>query len=157
MRGGIVRLSVRPCGDRFLLVPCFKTRTLEMQIWFIDIQKWKHYGSHLWIFRVFPFYTWLLGIGRLLINFSGTEKWIVYDAFFPIKIICITWSDKLCEHVVFSWGALTHLESGFLVEIAQEALLQRNSNIQVDGSLRDWRWYQKVFKAIKKQYRKLAS
>merc|ERR1719433_326023 len=49
-------------------------------------------------------------------------------------------------------GDMTHLESSLLVEITQEILLQRNCNINVDGSLRDWRWYQYVFTDIKRRH-----
>lgn len=37
-------------------------------------------------------------------------------------------------------GSFTHLESSLLVEIAQEAALQRNMNIWVDGSLSNDEW-----------------
>jgi len=93
---------------------------------------------------------------------SFSLNWMSQNGFFPLEDLSVLDPDEFKKSLPewqgyvnanpLSAGALTHLESGFLVEIAQEALLQRKSNIQVDGSLRDWRWYQNVFKAIKKQY-----
>lgn len=69
-------------------------------------------------------------------------------------------------------GSMTHAESAYLAEIAQEAALQQCKNVLVDvclftcsdegflitdevscnfqGSLRDWRWYTDVFAAIQR-------
>ena len=47
-----------------------------------------------------------------------------------------------------SAGAYTHAESGYLVEIAQEAALRAGKHIWVDGSLRDAEWYQLTFRRI---------
>ena len=49
-------------------------------------------------------------------------------------------------------GALTHEESGYLVEIAQEAALRAGKHVWVDGSLRDGGWYARVMRAIKARH-----
>jgi len=49
-------------------------------------------------------------------------------------------------------GSMSQKEAGFIQEIAQEAALQRNKNVWVDGSLGDWRWYTEVFKDIKTRF-----
>lgn len=46
-------------------------------------------------------------------------------------------------------GSLTHLESAYIQEVCQEAALRRQQNIWVDGSLRDGRWFAKVFDDIR--------
>jgi len=93
---------------------------------------------------------------------SFSLNWMSEHGYFPLEDLSVLDPDEFKKSLP-EWngyveanpmraGELTHLESGLLVEIAQEALLQRRSNIQVDGSLRDWRWYVKVFQAIKRQY-----
>ena len=49
-------------------------------------------------------------------------------------------------------GYHTHHESGYVVEIAQEAALLAGKHIWVDGSLRDGAWYEKVLRTIKQRY-----
>jgi len=93
---------------------------------------------------------------------SFSLNWMSQNGYFPLENMSVLDPDEF-KKALPEWqgyvkknplraGELTHLESGYLVEIAQEALLQRRTNIQVDGSLRDWRWYVQVFKSIKKQY-----
>jgi hypothetical protein len=48
-----------------------------------------------------------------------------------------------------SAGLQTRHESGYLVEIAQEAALREGKHIWVDGSLRDCEWYRGVFRQIR--------
>jgi hypothetical protein len=51
-----------------------------------------------------------------------------------------------------SAGLLTHLESGYCVEILQEAALRAQRNIWVDGSLRNITWYVSVFEDLRKRH-----
>mmetsp|Transcript_52395 Transcript_52395/g.168040 ORF Transcript_52395/g.168040 Transcript_52395/m.168040 type:complete len:338 (-) Transcript_52395:283-1296(-) len=51
-----------------------------------------------------------------------------------------------------SAGRKTHRESGYLVEIAQEAALCAGKNVWIDGSLRDADWYSLVFGEIRKAH-----
>ena len=49
-------------------------------------------------------------------------------------------------------GLLTQSESGFCVEILQEAALCARRNIWIDGSLRNIDWYSKVFGDVRKRF-----
>ena len=49
-------------------------------------------------------------------------------------------------------GLLTQSESGFCVEILQEAALYARRNIWIDGSLRNIDWYSKVFGDVRKRF-----
>ena len=49
-------------------------------------------------------------------------------------------------------GSRTQLESGYCVEILQEAALRTRRNIRVDGSLRNFKWYTRVFEDIRKRF-----
>ena len=49
-------------------------------------------------------------------------------------------------------GTLCHQESGYILEIAQEVALNNCQNVWIDGSLRDWKWYEKVFDDIHERY-----
>lgn len=49
-------------------------------------------------------------------------------------------------------GTQTRKESGYLVEIAQEAAMRLNKNVWVDGSLRDEGWYHNVFARIRTEH-----
>jgi hypothetical protein len=49
-------------------------------------------------------------------------------------------------------GAMTRRESGYLVEIAQHIALNSHKNVWVDGSLRDYDWYSKVFDMLREKW-----
>eukprot|EP01059_Diplonema_ambulator_P011222 TRINITY_DN2117_c0_g2_i1.p1 TRINITY_DN2117_c0_g2~~TRINITY_DN2117_c0_g2_i1.p1 ORF type:complete len:490 (+),score=98.76 TRINITY_DN2117_c0_g2_i1:679-2148(+) len=49
-------------------------------------------------------------------------------------------------------GARMRKESGYLVEIAQAKAMQMNKNVWVDGSLRDWEWYDYHLEKVRKAY-----
>ena len=49
-------------------------------------------------------------------------------------------------------GSLTHKESGFIAEIAQELALRSGQNIWIDGSLQDHAWWSGVFADIRKRF-----
>ena len=61
------------------------------------------------------------------------------------------WSGYLAADPL-SAGFRTRRESGYLMEIALEAALQRRRHIWVDGSLRDGEWYAKEFGRILQQH-----
>lgn len=93
---------------------------------------------------------------------SFTIRWMNQNEYFPLsdivqidpdqfKSAMPEWRDYI-HNSPLDAGSKTHLESGFLVEIAQEKLLSESKNIQVDGSLRDYKWYQIVFQKIKERY-----
>lgn len=49
-------------------------------------------------------------------------------------------------------GTMCHRESAYMQEIAQEAALENSQNIWVDGSLRDGRWFKKVFTNLRERF-----
>merc|ERR1712048_337035 len=49
-------------------------------------------------------------------------------------------------------GSMTHRESGYIAEVAQEAALQMQKHTWVDGSLRDADWYAQVFDGLRKAH-----
>ena len=49
-------------------------------------------------------------------------------------------------------GTLTHKESGFIAEIAQELALRSGQNVWIDGSLQDHAWWSGVFADIRKRF-----
>lgn len=53
-----------------------------------------------------------------------------------------------CENA----GTLCHRESCYIQEIAQEFAMQQSQNVCVDGSLRNYKWYSKVFADIRNRF-----
>jgi len=49
-------------------------------------------------------------------------------------------------------GDLTRKEAGFIAEILTLAGLQAGKNVLVDGSLRDWEWYERYFKRLRLEF-----
>lgn len=49
-------------------------------------------------------------------------------------------------------GTRTHAESSLVAEIAQHVAMNNNMNVWVDGSLRNWKWYETELKRIRRQY-----
>lgn len=49
-------------------------------------------------------------------------------------------------------GTLCHMESSFMMEIAQEAAMEKRQNIWIDGSLRNAQFYSGVFKDIRSRF-----
>jgi len=49
-------------------------------------------------------------------------------------------------------GELTRKEAGYIVEILTYAAMQSEKNVLVDGSLRDWVWYEEYFTRLKREF-----
>eukprot|EP00397_Hematodinium_sp_SG-2012_P021867 GEMP01022622.1.p1 GENE.GEMP01022622.1~~GEMP01022622.1.p1 ORF type:complete len:431 (+),score=81.30 GEMP01022622.1:120-1412(+) len=49
-------------------------------------------------------------------------------------------------------GTLTHKESGYIAEVAQEVALRNGTNVWVDGSLRDADWYSQRFVDLRERF-----
>mmetsp|Transcript_28870 Transcript_28870/g.69574 ORF Transcript_28870/g.69574 Transcript_28870/m.69574 type:complete len:436 (+) Transcript_28870:68-1375(+) len=49
-------------------------------------------------------------------------------------------------------GTRTHAESSYIAEIAQHVAMNNNMDVWVDGSLRDWKWYERELQRIRTQY-----
>ena len=80
-----------------------------------------------------------------------TIKWMDDQGHFPLSHIVTVDPDKFREELP-EWkkyqetdrstaGSMTHRESAYLVEIAQEAVMEEGKNVWIDGSLRDYKWY----------------
>eukprot|EP00611_Tribonema_gayanum_P022003 TRINITY_DN4342_c0_g1_i1.p1 TRINITY_DN4342_c0_g1~~TRINITY_DN4342_c0_g1_i1.p1 ORF type:complete len:489 (-),score=203.41 TRINITY_DN4342_c0_g1_i1:723-2189(-) len=90
---------------------------------------------------------------------SHVINWISQRGYFPLPDIVQIDPDLFkCgfpeweEYVAYDplqAGSKTRRESGYLVEIAQEAAMRMNKNVWVDGSLRDAEWYERVFSRIR--------
>ncbi len=62
--------------------------------------------------------------------------------------------DRFLEHAPYKAGRNTRLESGYMVEMAQEVAMQLSKNVWVDGSFRDADWYLHVFQEIRENHPK---
>lgn len=49
-------------------------------------------------------------------------------------------------------GTRTHAESSYVAEIAQHVAMNNDMDVWVDGSLRDWKWYEIELRRIRDQY-----
>ena len=49
-------------------------------------------------------------------------------------------------------GTRTHAESAYVAEIAQHMALDNNMDVWVDGSLRNWQWYEVELQMIREKY-----
>jgi len=93
---------------------------------------------------------------------SRTIHWLAAKGIFPLHDIVNIDSDVF-KTAFPEWpgyvardpltaGSQTRRESGYLVEIAQEAALLLRKHIWVDGSMRDGDWYERVFRDIRKRH-----
>lgn len=93
---------------------------------------------------------------------SHTFNWMVEQGIVPLQEVQIIDPD-LFKSALPEWagyvlrdpltaGYKTHMESGYLVEIAQEAALRQCKHIWVDGSLRDGDWYRSEFQRIARDH-----
>ena len=112
-------------------------------------------GGHLapWII----FTAGAMGSGK-----SHTFDWLVEQGVMPLRNVQTIDSDMF--KVVFpEWqgylkrdplkaGYHTRRESGYLVEVAQEAAMRERRHIWVDGSLRDREWYRAEFERISREH-----
>ncbi len=95
---------------------------------------------------------------------SHVVQWMSTEDHFPLpdivqidpdafKMSLPEW-DRYVEHAPYKAGRNTRLESGYMVEMAQEAAMQMSKNVWVDGSFRDAAWYQHVFEEIRENHPK---
>jgi len=49
-------------------------------------------------------------------------------------------------------GSMTHSESSYISEIAQRLAMNNGMDVWVDGSLRQWKWYQQELQRIRKRH-----
>lgn len=93
---------------------------------------------------------------------SHTIRWMAQRDIFPLENIVHIDSD-LFKAAFPEWpgyvsrdplsaGRHTRHESGYLVEIAQEAALRLGKHVWVDGSLRDCDWYKRVFAQVRRDH-----
>lgn len=110
-------------------------------------------SEHPWII----FTAGAMGAGK-----GHTIQWMVEEGHFPIIELVHVDPDiiraRLPENPGYlqrypeTAGRMTHRESGYCVEIAQEAGLQQSKGVWVDGSLRDAAWYAQVFGDIRRRH-----
>jgi len=110
-------------------------------------------SEHPWII----FTAGAMGAGK-----GHTMKWMGEQGHFPIdKLVHIdpdVFRARLPEWPMYmlrdpeTAGQLTQRESGYCVEIAQEAALQQSKSMWIDGSLHDSDWYSQVFAKIRRNH-----
>ena len=49
-------------------------------------------------------------------------------------------------------GTMTHAESSYIAEIAQRLAMNNGMDLWIDGSLRQWHWYQQELQRIRRRY-----
>ena len=90
---------------------------------------------------------------------SRTMSWMAANGVFPLdrvvqidadlfKTALPEWGEYVARDPLRAGFATRH-ESGYLVEIATEAAMRAQRHIWVDGSLRDGRWYEGVFRKMR--------
>ncbi len=95
---------------------------------------------------------------------SHVVQWMNRQGHFPLpdivqidpdvfKMSLPEW-ERFLEHAPYKAGRNTRLESGYMVEMAQEVAMQMSKNVWVDGSFRDTVWYQHVFEEIRDNHPK---
>ena len=92
--------------------------------------------------------------------------WMSANGYFPLegivhidpdgfKAVMPEWDDYVAaseKDGTIEPGTLTHQESGYMQEIAQEVAMRKSQNIWIDGSLRDGNWFTIVFKSLREQH-----
>ena len=89
-------------------------------------------------------------------------SWMSDQGYFPLEKIVHIDADhfKTCmpewkgyvQNDPKTAGSLCHKESGFLQELAQEVAMGQSQNVWIDGSLRDGKWFAKVFDEIRQNH-----
>eukprot|EP00435_Cladocopium_sp_Y103_P021565 s2789_g5.t1 len=98
-----------------------------------------------------------MGVGK-----GYTLSWMSQHGFFPLenivhidpdafKMMMPEWPDYVARDRD-SAGTMCHMESSFMVEVAQAAAMEKRQNIWVDGSLRDAAFYEQVFRRIRQTH-----
>jgi len=98
-----------------------------------------------------------MGVGK-----GYCMNWMSKNGFFPLENIVHVDPDAF-KALMPEWtkyralsgddaGTLCHMESSFMMEIAQWAAMERRQNIWVDGSLRNADFYAQVFEDIRTRY-----
>merc|ERR1719228_2467624 len=89
-------------------------------------------------------------------------RWLLAHGYLPLKhlvhidpdyfkTLMPEWKGYL-KRDISSAGTLCHRESGYIQELAQEVALSNGLHTWVDGSLRDYSWFAKVFEDIHKRF-----
>ncbi len=53
------------------------------------------------------------------------------------------------SHLAAEAGTQTHAESSYVAEIAQQLAMENSLDVWVDGSLRNWQWYENELQRIR--------
>lgn len=98
-----------------------------------------------------------MGVGK-----GFALDWMSKKGFFPLenivhvdpdafKLVMPEWSSYVAE-AAENAGSLCHMESSFMMEVAQEAAMNLRQNIWIDGSLRNADFYAGQFEDIKARF-----
>ncbi|CAE8608048.1 unnamed protein product [Polarella glacialis] len=93
---------------------------------------------------------------------SHMVRWMSHKGYFPVADFVQIDLDRFrmqlpewkgyVKRDPLTAGSLTHKESGYCAEIAQEAALRAGKNVWEDGSLRDADWYSALFRRIRREH-----
>ena len=93
---------------------------------------------------------------------SHVLQYMHQHGYFPLLSFVIVDPDEIRNHFPeydlyksenpLHAGELTRKEAGYIVEILTHAAMQSGKNVLVDGSLRDWAWYEEYFACLKDEY-----
>ena len=91
-------------------------------------------------------------------------RWLLSEGYLPLSPLSSIDPDRI-KRLMPEWkelvtnsngmaGSLTHKESGYIAELAQEVALRESRNVWVDGSLRDTEWYTRIVQNIRQRFPK---
>eukprot|EP00403_Amphidinium_massartii_P000683 CAMPEP_0178377404 /NCGR_PEP_ID=MMETSP0689_2-20121128/3901_1 /TAXON_ID=160604 /ORGANISM="Amphidinium massartii, Strain CS-259" /LENGTH=693 /DNA_ID=CAMNT_0019997457 /DNA_START=134 /DNA_END=2211 /DNA_ORIENTATION=- len=98
-----------------------------------------------------------MGVGK-----GYAMSWMSKHGWFPLenivhvdpdgfKLMMPEWSGYVEEDTEKA-GTLCHMESCFMMEIAQEAAMQKRQNVWIDGSLRNAEFYARQFQEVRSKF-----
>ena len=130
-----------------------KARQLLQDEWIASVLSQGEPQAYPWII----FSAGAMGAGK-----TRTVQWMSERGLFPVRQM-VHLDPDIFRAALPEWrgyakrdrlsaGEHTRRESGYLVEIAQEAALRAGKHVWVDGSLRDGEWYRAVLQRIRERH-----
>lgn len=130
-----------------------KARQLLQDEWIASVLSQGEPQAYPWII----FSAGAMGAGK-----TRTVQWMSERGLFPVRQM-VHLDPDIFRAALPEWrgyakrdrhsaGEHTRRESGYLVEIAQEAALRAGKHVWVDGSLRDGEWYRAVLRGVRERH-----
>jgi len=104
----------------------------------------------------------LLSAGPMGAGKGHAMRWLSRQGFLPLEMVCRIDPD-IIKQLMPEWesyvkagsttaGSMCHKESGYIAEMCVEVALRRRQNVLVDGSLRNWEWYDKFLQDVRQRF-----